>query len=480
MTYVHKQRLSPFPMLGLANAHVAAVVVVIGIAGSAVLCRAADPTTCATCHADEADLLSGSVHTSLKCQECHGGPKRYELAGDELARYVNRRADDGVTFEHGEDFLGKPSRTQVPERCGNCHADVERMNPYGLRTDQLARYWTSGHGKALKKNGDTNVAVCVDCHGTHDIQPGHEPSSKTYPLNVPATCSFCHANSELMSQYDLPVEVVEEYRESVHGRLLFQQHDTGAPTCATCHGNHSATPPGFATVSAVCGQCHQHAEKMFAKSIHATLPGHKRCVQCHGGGEDRHDHYIERITKPPGLLIQRYNHLLTTEKTPTPERVTEAIHPAPKQILERALPTCLECHEDPEYDESIPKLFHLLDEIAAAERYYVETANRLDEVGAGVLLVENQRFKFEDAKTHLIELAPLQHTLNNDLVAAKVDELKTACDTVNGELDELVNGLRWRHRALGPIWVFAVLFAVALYAKYRQLRRAWVKPLPRD
>ena len=43
--------------------------------------------------------------------------------------------------------------------------------------------------------------------------------------------------------------------------------------------------------------------------------------------------------------------------------------------------------EDLEDDESLPKLFTVLDDIAAAERKYVETARRLDEVGQGVLLL---------------------------------------------------------------------------------------------
>jgi hypothetical protein len=101
-------------------------------------------------------------------------------------------------------------------------------------------------------------------------------------------------------------------------------------------------------------------------------------------------------------------------------------------------------------------------------------------MGQGVLLVDNQRFKFEDAKTHLIELAPLQHTLDNSLVEEKVAELNTICDEVNRELDDLEEGLRLRHKLLLPIWAFAIFFGSVLYIKYKRLKRAWVKPLPRN
>jgi len=231
-------------------------------------------------------------------------------------------------------------------------------------------------------------------------------------------------------------------------------------------------------VRAVCGQCHQHAAKNFATSIHATQEEHKGCVQCHGGGENRHFHLIERITKPSGVMIQRYAHLLASDDNPTPEQITAAIHPDPREIINRALPTCMECHEDIEEDESLPKLFHLLDDIDKAEQYYVETGNRLDQVGQGVLLVDNQRFKFQDAKTHLIALAPLQHTLDNTIVGDEVAKLNKVCVEINKELDGLESGLKLRYKALIPIWIFSVLFSILLYVKYKQLKSIYVKPLP--
>jgi cytochrome b6-f complex iron-sulfur subunit len=436
-----------------------------------------ETASCKDCHAKQAALHAKSVHATLRCQECHNGEASYSVPSGQLEQFEHRAAAPGLTFDHGTSFIGKPTRLEVPTLCGDCHADVERMNPYGLRTDQLARYKTSVHGKALFGQKDTRVAVCTDCHGPpHEVLAADDPRSHAYPLNVPDTCARCHANKQLMGSYGLPTEVVDEYRRSVHGQLLLEQHDTGAPTCATCHGNHSAMPPGFATVGAVCGQCHEHAAQRFATSVHAEQPGFKGCVQCHGGGEGRHFHLIERITQPTGILIQRYAHLLAAEPHATPQQVREAMHPAPKEIITRTLPTCMECHEDVEDDENLRKMFGLLDEIGDAEREYARTANRLDQISRGVLLVDNQRFEFQDAKTHLIALSPIQHTLDNSLVEAKVAELDAVCDKVNGELDALEAGLSWRRRALWPIWALALGFAVACYVKYRRLKAAYVLP----
>ncbi|MEK7711310.1 MAG: hypothetical protein AAB341_05380 [Planctomycetota bacterium] len=438
----------------------------------------ADPVNCSACHESQHKQLSASVHGSIHCQECHGGADSYALTPEQAAPY-GQPPGSRPAFKHGEPFTGKPNRTQVPQLCGNCHADVARMNPYGIRTDQLAAYWTSVHGKMLKEKGETRVAVCIDCHGSHDVMKPSEPTSKTNPFNVPATCGVCHADAGLMAQFNVPVQVVDEYRRSVHGDLLLQQGDSGAPTCATCHGNHAATPPGFASVGAVCGQCHQGTASYFATSIHADQAAFHGCVQCHGGGPTTHFHLIERITKPTGVMIERYAHLLKSESNPSAERIAEALHSDPKEIIQRAMPGCLNCHEDLKDDASLQKFFGLLDVIASAEREYVETASELDRVGRGVLLVENERFKFEDAKTYLIALAPLQHTLNPDLVTKKVAELNTVCDEVHTSLARLENGLNWRYKLLLPIWAFALVFSAALYAKYKALRKRYVAPLPR-
>jgi len=439
--------------------------------------------SCATCHADKAGQLAASVHKTLHCQECHGGPASYGLSAEEAKRY---RADHhalpgksgSARFDHGAGFKGKPSRRDVPAFCGDCHADVERMNPYGLHTDQLVRYRTSVHGKTLFEKGDDRVAVCTDCHGSHDVLSSHDSASKTYPLNVPDTCAHCHANKKLMGSFGLPSEIVDEYRHSVHGRLLLEQHDTGAPTCATCHGNHAAAPPGFGAVGAVCGRCHPHVEENYLASIHASQEGFDGCIQCHGGGEGHHRHFIQRITVPAGRMIHRYAELLRSVPDPTPEQITAAIHPQPRRIIDQAMSTCTECHDEPDEDESIPKLFKELDRIARGERHFVKTAHRLDVISQGVLLVEDQQFQFEEAKTHLIALAPVQHRLDPAAVDKEAAKLDQVCDEVNGGLDHLEHGLQWRYRSLIPIWAFAVIFAGLLYAKYRRLDREYVEPAP--
>ncbi len=182
-------------------------------------------------------------------------------------------------------FKGHIDRKQVPQLCASCHADgayMRQFNP-SLRTDQLAQYRTSVHGKRLAA-GDSKVAVCIDCHGVHGIRPAGDTRSKVHPLNVAQTCARCHGDREYMKDYKIKTDQFAGYQASVHHEAQTVRGDLSAPTCTTCHGNHGASPPGVASVENVCSTCHVFQAQLFDTSPHkpafanAGLPG---CVTCH-------------------------------------------------------------------------------------------------------------------------------------------------------------------------------------------------------
>ncbi|HUU14599.1 MAG TPA: cytochrome c3 family protein [Terriglobia bacterium] len=260
---------------------VAAIIASLLVAAS--LSAAPTPeSTCITCHsmldgklADPVKKFESAVHrqVGLSCADCHGG----------------NPADESMdSMSPAKGFRGVPRKTQVPEFCARCHSDIAYMHRFDpkMRADQLSQYLTSVHGKRLKQ-GDTKVAVCVDCHGVHNILPASDTRSPVYPVNIASTCARCHASEEHMRSYNIPTDQVSSYEKSVHAEIL-AQGDTAAPTCATCHGNHGATPPGVSSVANVCGTCHVFFEQLFNKSPHQPafaamgLPG---CVQCHSNHE---------------------------------------------------------------------------------------------------------------------------------------------------------------------------------------------------
>lgn len=211
-------------------------------------------------------------HRGFSCADCHGG---------------DRNADDqDAAMSKAKGFRGKIARTAVPQLCARCHSDVNLMHKYmpQQRVDQYELYQTSVHGKRLAA-GDTAVANCVDCHSVHDIREVKDPQSPVYPLRLPETCARCHADAAHMAKYKIPTNQFAEYRQSVHWAALKQRGDLSAPSCASCHGNHGATPPQVSSVAQVCGNCHALVEDLYSKSPHQpafAAMGAAGCVTCHG------------------------------------------------------------------------------------------------------------------------------------------------------------------------------------------------------
>ncbi len=149
--------------------------------------------TCLDCHGAldpplqvTTEQFAADIHSQkgLTCADCHGGDPT--------------KADpDAMSKAAG--FRGKIERSQIPQLCARCHSDAGFMRKYnpGLRTDQLSQYQTSVHGKLFAK-GDRKVAVCIDCHGVHDLRPPSDTRSKVHPLNVAQTCARCHADASYM------------------------------------------------------------------------------------------------------------------------------------------------------------------------------------------------------------------------------------------------------------------------------------------
>jgi len=230
-----------------------------------------DEVGCVTCHGAEAKLHRTGVHAAVgvSCVDCHGG---------------NPSTLDGE-IAHGDALRPLTDVRAGVESCGGCHSDAEAMRGTGLRTDQLAHFWTSPHGLALAESDDSNVATCVSCHGDHAIFRSTDPRSSAHKFRQAETCGRCHADAEMMESYDLDASVVDQYRHSVHGIALLEENRLSSPSCSDCHGSHSATPPRVAVLGRVCGNCHSVVQRFFEESPHLAVVREGRmeeCVSCHG------------------------------------------------------------------------------------------------------------------------------------------------------------------------------------------------------
>ena len=132
---------------------------------------------CATCHADQASALKGSVHADSKehpCTSCHG---------DAHAIFPKTDARSAVY------------PLNVPATCGQCHGNNGMAQKHGLAS-VYPHYIDSIHGFALSKEGLLVAANCQSCHGSHHILSHTDPASATFKANIPKTCGTCHAKIE--------------------------------------------------------------------------------------------------------------------------------------------------------------------------------------------------------------------------------------------------------------------------------------------
>jgi predicted CXXCH cytochrome family protein len=398
----------------------------------------APPDNCATCHlkssedrlAAPAREFDGDVHKAkgFGCVACHGGDT--QAAGIEA---MDRR----------KGYIGKPSRQQVVQVCGRCHADagfMKRYNP-SLRVDQVAEYATSVHGRRLREAGDPNVATCVSCHPAHTIRPPSDPKSSVHPLRVADTCGRCHGDAKYMAGYKIPTDQLEKYKTSVHWHAMSAKGDLSAPTCNDCHGNHGAAPPGVQWVGNVCGQCHSVQADLFRKSVHAkafTEMGTPGCATCH------ENHGIQA----PG------DHMLG--------------------VGDKAV--CAACHaaDDPG-GQRATQMRGLIDALAEEERKAHDVLLQAERAG---MEVSQAQFDLNGAKDALVKARAAVHAFTVEAVKQDVEaglavSAKAYARGVRA-LDEL--GFRRKGLAVSLIVILAVI--AGLVVKIRLLERRGGPPSP--
>lgn len=198
---------------------------------------------CVDCHSDISGfphpektvktLREVTVTYSQACQTCHS-----DQAGQTMQSVHAQAAQNGN------------SNAAVCADCHNPHAT--RPAASLTKADVAATcaqchnaiyetYKASVHGSALLGEGNPNVATCTDCHGVHQIE---NPTVVAFRNATPLLCAKCHADPALMGKYGLSTQVYQTYVADFHGATvtLFEHSDPNLPTnkavCTDCHGIH--------------------------------------------------------------------------------------------------------------------------------------------------------------------------------------------------------------------------------------------------
>jgi predicted CXXCH cytochrome family protein len=160
--------------------------------------------TCATCHPTISEAYAKSVHGNALlteqnqdvpvCTDCH---RSHNIA----------------------DPKDKAWLMSTPSLCGKCHSDTKLMAKYGLSTAVLSTYLSDFHGTTASFGGKGKkdagkgpvVALCVDCHGIHDIGKVTGKSAPAFQANLVKTCRKCHEGAS----ENFPAAWLSHYEPSV-------------------------------------------------------------------------------------------------------------------------------------------------------------------------------------------------------------------------------------------------------------------------
>ena len=132
--------------------------------------------------------IDDQSHTNATCYDCHD------------AHYIT---PINSVYKADNKFI-------IPSVCGRCH------------TRELENYKRSVHGLEIR-SGNTDAAVCSDCHTSHDIDVSNDESGR---LAISAQCGSCH------------LEMMESYLDTYHGKITRLGYSETAK-CYDCHGSHA-------------------------------------------------------------------------------------------------------------------------------------------------------------------------------------------------------------------------------------------------
>jgi hypothetical protein len=197
---------------------------------------------CRSCHRHEFEVAVDSAHVRVLeggnreapvCVDCHGGhdamrfseqpPAEASHMCGECHRAVYstyRTSVHGAALEadanpdvpgciacHGVHSVrgprDSPYRNDSIAICGDCHADKEMMDKYGISTQVFDTYLDDFHGRTVElfrsQSGtdQSHKAVCFDCHGIHNIRAPSDALSTVYPANLQHTCQQCHQDASI-------------------------------------------------------------------------------------------------------------------------------------------------------------------------------------------------------------------------------------------------------------------------------------------
>lgn len=361
-----------------------------------------------------------------------------------------------------------------------------------------------------------NGLSCVSCHGgdstMSDMDDVRKSSSfrgvPTY-LQVPDFCARCHSNPDYMHDHNprLPVDQLEKYKTSIHGKRLFEKHDTKVANCVSCHSVHeigNAKLPYSSTyplnLPFTCGKCHADSAHMagyniptdqlagYQVSVHGKALLEKEdlsapaCNDCHGN----------HGAAPPGInslaAVCGMCHAIEAELyNASPHRAA---------FDELDLPMCVVCHSNHKIlppgdfmigltDPAVCGNCHSRDDgtkaPATIDSMKATLANLsqardsarqiLDDAETKGMMTTDEEFLMKEVDQSLIQTRTLIHRFDIDTLGPTAVQGIENARKVQTESAGLINQYYFRRKGLAVATLIITLLAIGLYIKIRRMGR---------
>ena len=458
---------------------------------------------CFSCHDaiqdKHAALFKQDIHFSMgiSCAGCHGG----DPTNEDMDKAMNPAAG----------FVGVPRGDEISKVCSNCHSNagimVKKYNS-GLPLDQMESLTSSVHG-GFSTTAKERIAQCTSCHGAHGILRRLDPSSPVNPRNVPSTCARCHSKATYMRTYApaLPIDQLDKYRTSVHGRQN-AKGDTKAAQCVSCHGSHEILEAKNVqsrvyptNLPKTCASCHSDAAYMrgygiptdqydkFSKSVHGIALLNKKdlgapaCNDCHGN-HGATPPGVESISKVCGTchalnaeLFSASAHKKAFDARKLPECETCHGYHDVMAATDALLGTsegavCAWCHGNDRTSKAYRvanSMRHLIDSLQVVEERAVAEVNEAEQKG---MEIGEAKFKLRDIRQARLESRTIIHSFDEERFNPVLQRgLKLASD-VSGDANKAVDEYYFRRTGLLVVSLIITCLGVSLYIFIRRIERA--------
>lgn len=236
---------------------------------------------------------------------------------------------------------------------------------------------------------------------------------------------------------------LQDYRGSVHARLLYEEGDLSAPTCNDCHGNHGAKPPGVESLAYVCGNCHGKQAELFRQSAMKVAFDDMElgeCIVCHG------NHDIE----PPS------DELLA--------------HQPPDQAPEGNV--CYLCHSEAD-DPGLVASTKMYGALTGLEASIGEAEGVITDAEQKGMPVAQAEYQLSGARDALIEARVEIHRFVADPVLEACEKGAKIADESRSLGVAAIGEYFFRHRWLAISLLGIAFVIVCLVLKVRQVDRRW-------